>query len=205
MAAPEHTAVVIIEMQRGVVGDCAGPMLAPLTTAVESHQIASRLAELADAARRSGIRVVHAVARFRADWATTPINNPTFAVHRKIDPNRIVEGTPGAEVIAQLTPQPADIVSVRQHGMSAFTGTDLDAALRALGVRTVVIGGVSLNLGVPGTANEAINLGYKIAVVRDGVIGVPTEYGEQVLQHTLRPLGPTPTTAELVAAWGGAE
>jgi hypothetical protein len=42
-----------------------------------------------------------------------------------------------------------------------------------LGIKTVIVGGVSLGLG------------YLVVVARDGVVGVPMEYVEAVLKHSL--------------------
>lgn len=203
LVAPEHTAVLISEMQRGVVGDAAEQLLAPLGQNVRSAGVIQRLAELTSGARKSGVRVVHAVVRFRADGAGTPANTPMLTTLARANPGRMVDGTSGAEIVAALGPEPSDILSVRRHGMSAFGGTDLDVTLRGIGARTIVLGGVSLNIGILGTAIEAVNHGYSVVIVRDGVAGTPEAYGEDVLQHSLRSLGPQPTTQELLSAWRG--
>ena len=49
----------------------------------------------------------------------------------------------------------------------------------------MVAAGVSLNLGIPGLALEAVNLGYRVTVVTDAVAGVPEEYALAVLEHTV--------------------
>ncbi|MFE2772168.1 cysteine hydrolase family protein [Microbacterium resistens] len=201
LVSREHTAVVLMEMQRGVVGDLAGPLLAPLVDAARGRGIVAALGEVVRAAREVDVPVVHAVVRFRGDGVGTPINTPTLTRLQRSDPDRLREGAADTDVLPELMPRPDDVLSWRRHGTSAFTGTDLDTALRSLGVRTVLLGGVSLNVGVIGTAIEAVNLGYRVAVVRDGVVGVPLEYGDDVLRHSLRALGAQPTAADIVEAW----
>lgn len=201
LVSREHTAVMLMEMQRGVVGDLAGPLLAPLVDAARGRGIVAALGEVVRAAREVDVPVVHAVVRFRGDGVGTPINTPTLTRLQRSDPDRLREGAADTDVLPELMPRPDDVLSWRRHGMSAFTGTDLDTALRSLGVRTVLLGGVSLNVGVIGTAIEAVNLGYRVAVVRDGVVGVPLEYGDDVLRHSLRALGAQPTAADIVEAW----
>jgi biuret amidohydrolase len=49
--------------------------------------------------------------------------------------------------------------------VSAFVGIGQDSMLHNLGVRTVVVAGVSANLGVLGPCVEAADLGYQVAVV----------------------------------------
>jgi nicotinamidase-related amidase len=93
-------------------------------------------------------------------------------------------GTPAAELIADLGPEPGDLVSARLHGVSPFTGTDLDTWLRNLGVETVVATGVSVNLGVLGLAIEAVNLGYRVVIPRDTVAGIPHAYADALLENT---------------------
>jgi len=61
--------------------------------------------------------------------------------------------------------------------------------------------GGSVNLGIVGAAVEAVDLGYRVVVPRDGVIGHPTDYTELVLEHTLALLARLTTVDELLAEW----
>jgi nicotinamidase-related amidase len=100
-------------------------------------------------------------------------------------PEHLVDATPAVELVPELGPAPGDLVSHRSHGVSPFTGTNLDPTLRALGVSTVIATGVSVNLGIVGLAVEAVNLGYRVVVATDAVCGVPLDYAEAVTRHTL--------------------
>jgi nicotinamidase-related amidase len=51
--------------------------------------------------------------------------------------------------------------------MSAFEGTPLDIVLRDCGVRTYLITGVALEIGIEPTVRHSADLGYVPAVVRD--------------------------------------
>ena len=64
-------------------------------------------------------------------------------------------------------------------------GTSLDAVLRSMGVTTLVVMGVSVNVGVLGLVLSAVDLGYRVVVVRDAVAGVPAEYADSVLDLTI--------------------
>ncbi|GAB2913643.1 hypothetical protein GCM10027203_11550 [Nonomuraea fastidiosa] len=116
------------------------------------------------------------------------------------DPAHILEGTPATEVLPELL-GPGDLESRRHHGFSPFTGTSLDMTLRSLGVSAVVALGVSLDLGIPGPALEAVNLGYRVNVVTDAVAGVREEYAQAVLRYTIGLLATRTATAELIKAW----
>ena len=82
-----------------------------------------------------------------------------------------------------------------------FTGTSLDVTLRSLGIRTVVAMGVSLNIGLTGMVMSAVDLGYGVVAIRDAVAGVPQEYGETVLEHTIAMLANVLVADEVIACW----
>jgi len=68
-------------------------------------------------------------------------------------------------------------------------------------VRTIVLMGVSLNLGIIGAALSALDLGYQVIVVRDGVVGLPKGYADAVLENSLSMISTIVTADELIAAW----
>jgi nicotinamidase-related amidase len=103
--------------------------------------------------------------------------------------------------VPQLGPEPGDLVSSRTHGLTPFPGTELDQILRNLDVRTIVAMGVSLNVGVSGLVMVGVDLGYDVVVVTDAVAGIPREYGDAVLEHTIAPLATRLTADEVVETW----
>jgi nicotinamidase-related amidase len=201
LVAPDHAALVTCEMQRGMMGDLAGGV--PLAIECAELGIVGKAAGLAQAARRVGVRVVHSVYEQRADGAGTVVNTPFLAMRAK-HPSTIVQGTPGADLVPALGPEPADVVSRRIHGLTPFTGTDLDQVMRNLGVRTIVVVGVSLNEGLVGLCTSAADLGYRIALATDAVAGVPRSFSEQILEHTFKLLATLTTTTAIATAWSAA-
>jgi biuret amidohydrolase len=203
LVAPAHTAVVTMELQKGIVGEQS--LLPALPKAVAESGLLATAGRVASAARARGARVVHATMRERPDGAGQAINCRIFAVGAKFkaehghSPTEI--GQPGVELVDELDVQPSDIEVPRMHGMTPFTGTELDAVLRNMGVRTVVATGVSLNLGVIGMCLSALDLGYQVVVLRDAVAGVPAEYALAVLEHSLSMIATITSAEELFAAW----
>ncbi|MGO8871583.1 MAG: cysteine hydrolase [Acidimicrobiales bacterium] len=199
LAAPVHSAILTMEIQRGVVGDLSSfPQLAE---AADRVGVVHNTARLLGAGRRLGIPVVHCTAEFRADRAGSTVNCQLIAAMVR-RPAHLLAGTPPTELIAELGPEPGDLVSARLHGVSPFSGTSLDIWLRSLGVCTVVATGVSVNLGVLGLAIEAVNLGYQVVVPRDTVAGIPSEYADAVLDTTFPLISTVTTTGALLEAWG---
>jgi biuret amidohydrolase len=196
LAAPEHTAIVTQECQGAVIGPDAG--LAML--AEEARRVAlPNIARLLPVARAAGVRVVHCVVQRRPDGLGANHNAKIFAIGR--GEVNILPGTPGAAVLPELGPDPADLVLARWHGVGPMGGTDLDAVLRNLGVSTIVVVGVSLNIAIPNVVMDAVNAAYRVVVPRDAVAGIPTEYGDAIIDNTLSLLATITSTDELVQTW----
>lgn len=199
---PRHTAVLVSEMQRGIVGDQAKPEMGQLVQAVKDSGVITSLQDLTSGARTAGARVIHTTLQFRPGRVGVRIVSPLMAVTMK-DPDYLLAGSSAAEVIPELTPQPADVVAARLHGMSSFTGTDLDAILRSLDITTVVIGGVSLNEAIIGASIEAVNLGYRVVIPQDAALGTPPEFAEAMLRNCFALLGRVTTVPEILEVWAG--
>jgi nicotinamidase-related amidase len=203
LVQPEHTTIVTMELQKGIVGELG--ILPALPVAVREAGILEVAGKVCAAGRAAGVKVVHQTMRSRPDGAGQAINCKIFAIGAKrraevgFEPTDV--GQPGAELVDELDVQPSDIEVARMHGMTPFTGTELDAVVRNLGTRTIVLMGVSLNLGIMGGALSALDHGYQVVVVRDAVVGLPKEYGEMVLANTLSMIATIVTSDELLAAW----
>ena len=76
------------------------------------------------------------------------------------------DGTWGAEIVAELTPQPSDYI-VGKRGHSAFGTTHLHRMLRNLGVNFVIVTGGSVVGCVADSTREGAGLGYRMALVAD--------------------------------------
>lgn len=196
LVGPGHTAIVTQECQGAVIGPHAG--LAML--AEEARRVAlPNIARLLPAARAAGVHVVHCLVHKRPDGLGSNRNAKIFTLGQgQVD---ITPGTPGAALLPELGPAPTDLVLSRWHGVGPMGGTDLDAVLRNLGVSTVVVVGVSLNIAIPNFVMDAVNAAYRVVVPRDAVAGIPTEYGEAVIANTLSLLATVTTTEDLVQTW----
>jgi biuret amidohydrolase len=203
LVVPTHTAVVTMEMQKGVVGDEA--ILPALPAAVMACGMLPIAGRVAAAARSSGVRIVHATMEERPDGAGQAVNCRIFAIGAKrraeVGYGPLDIGRPGVALVDELNVQPSDIVVPRMHGMTPFTSTSLDQVLRNLRVTTVVLMGVSLNLGIIGAALSAVDLGYQVVVVRDAVTGLPADYAQAVIDNSLSMIATIATADDLVNCW----
>ncbi|MCX6533235.1 MAG: cysteine hydrolase [Actinobacteria bacterium] len=199
----KHTAVLTMELQQGVVGE--GALMKALVEEVDRVGVRTTAGRVCDEARLRSIRVVHCVAENRPGGVGEIENCKVFAMNarlrRETGTTPIDQGTRGALLVPELGPQPSDVVVSRVHGLSPFTQTSLDQILRNLNIKTLVVMGVSVNLGIFGTVMSAVDLGYNVVIVSDGVCGVPREYAESVLQNSLSLLATIASADEVVAAW----
>lgn len=190
-------AVVTMELERGVVGDLA--TLPDLRDVAEARGTLAACGRLVAGARAAGVPVVHAVAQWRPDRRGTSLNTPLARALAR-NPGQILAGSPAVELVPELGDCGGDLTSTRHHGLTPFTGTDLDPLLRSLGVDTVVACGVSLNVGVTGLCLSAADLGYRVVVPADATAGVPAEYGDDVLRHSLGAVATITAVDDVVAA-----
>lgn len=196
-------AVLTMELQRGVVGE--GALMKALVDEVERVGVRDTAGRLCRAARRHGVPVVHCTAENRPDGVGATDNCKVFAMNtrlrRETGSTPIDQGTEGARLVPELGPEPTDVVVARIHGMTPFTSTSLDQILRNMKVSTLVVTGVSVNLGIFGTVMSAIDLGYQVVLVRDGVCGVPREYADAVIDNSLSLLATVVDVDDVVEIW----
>lgn len=153
---PSRTALVMIDLQHGIVGRALGPHGGP--------DVVARAKRIADAMRAKGAAVV---------WVRVLLNELHFA---SADVSmRAPDAPPAPAQASELVPetgvQPGDvIVSKRQWG--AFYGTDLELQLRRRGVETIVLGGIATNFGVESTARAAFDRGFGLVFVEDATSGL---------------------------------
>jgi nicotinamidase-related amidase len=165
---PRTTALVLIDLQNGVLGR----KLAPVT--------ADELVERGKALAR----------RFRDAGATVVLVNakpPLAGPERQVDePSALPKVLPAG--FADLAPglaEPGDIL-ITKTTWGAFFRTDLDSELKTRGVTTIVLGGVATHIGVESTARQAWDLGYALVIARD----VTTSLGQEPHEATMRYIFP---------------
>lgn len=194
---PASTVLLTVECQQGVVGpDSALPELAE---EARSSGALANVARLVEAAHARGLQVIHAIAERRPDGRGANRNARLFRAAERL-PVQQLSGTVAVRVAAPIEVTEEDFVVRRLHGLSPIQGTDVDALLRNLGCRTLVVTGVSANVAIPSAVFDAVNRGYTAVVPTDAIAGVPSEYTPAVIRHTLALVATLTTTAELLAA-----
>lgn len=184
---PRETALVLIDLQRGVLQRDTRPHAAA--------DVLARAVRLASAFRAAEAPVVLVRVSFSPDGGDVlrqPIDAPMTGGARQ----------PGwDELSPELGSGPHDLhVTKRQWG--AFHGTDLDLQLRRRGIRTVVLGGIATNFGVESTAREAYPHGYALVLVEDAMSGLSEGAHAFAVEQIFPRLGRVRSTDQVLAALG---
>ncbi|WP_275465768.1 cysteine hydrolase [Streptomyces noursei] len=195
---PATTVLLTVECQRGVVGpDSALPELADVA---RTSGALRRIAHLVAAAHDAGVQVLHAIAERRPDGRGASRNARLFRAAERL-PVRQTTGSTAVRVADPIPVSQADLVVRRLHGLSPLAGTDVDALLRNLGCRTLVVTGVSANVAIPNAVFDAVNLGYTAVVPADAIAGVPADYTPAMVRNTLSLVATVTTTEDVLACW----
>jgi nicotinamidase-related amidase len=182
---PEQSALVLIDLQKGILGRQTAPHSA--------SDVLARSVRLAERFRAVGGLVVLVHVSFSPDGGdrlTPPTDEPPPPAATQ----------PGwDEISPDLARDPKDIViTKRQWG--AFYGTPLDLQLRRRGIRTIVIGGIATNFGVESTARDAFELGYGLVFVEDAMAGLSAEAHLFAIKTIFPRIGRIRSTAEVLTA-----
>jgi nicotinamidase-related amidase len=199
LVAPEHTVLLTQECQRGVIGE--GSAWPALTEAARTSGMIRNVGLLVREGREAGVQILHAIAARREDGKAVSKNARLFRAAERA-PVKLTVGTWATELVEGIEGDPSDLVSIRLFGLSPITGTEVDALLRNVGCRTLIVVGVSSNVAVPATVLEAAGLGYETVVVRDAITGTPPEYTDVIIENTLSLVATIVTTDQLLEAWG---
>lgn len=159
-AAGDPLALIVYDMQAGIVSQLP-----------DGADVVARVAEVLDLCRRAGLRIfftrhislpveVAGVAQLRAamDWQHRD------RVEEVVAP--FPQDAPQTQLVPELAPRSSEPV-LDKITMSAFAGTYLDIALRDCGIRSFLIAGIALEVGIEPTVRHATDLGYLPIVVTD--------------------------------------
>ncbi len=137
--------------------------------------------EVLNATRKAGLRVFYALhRRYRPGEYETwkyiaPIQKAAWS-HKAFE-----NGTWGGEVRREFEPKPGDIVALEHWCSSGFANTDLDMQLKKYGIHKLIVIGLIAHTYVEATIRFAVELGYKVTVVKDAT----ADYSDEEMHAAL--------------------
>jgi nicotinamidase-related amidase len=158
--SPQNTALIVYDMQAGIT-----PQLK------NGAEITAQVGKVLEAARGAGLRI------FFTRHMSLPRNlmgayqyRTAMAWQRTDSPEKIqpmfLRDSPAFEIVPELQPLPSEAI-FDKITMSAFEGTPLEIALRDCGVRSFIIVGIALEVGIDPTCRHGADLGLWPVLVRD--------------------------------------
>jgi biuret amidohydrolase len=197
---PQRTALLVYDMQVGIV-----PQIN------DGAEILTKVLTLLTASRRAGIRTIF------TRHMSLPLElmgafqyRMAMSWQRKQNPVEVaspfLRDSPGFQLTPELHPLPSEAI-FDKLAMSAFEGTPLQFALRDCGIRSLILAGIALEVGIEPTCRHAADLGIIPILVRDACGAGNPEVAEQCVS-SLAHMGDTivtdlKTICELLAAIDG--
>lgn len=159
---PARTAIIVVDMEndfvaKGGMFDRAGADISGAQKAI------SPTAKVLGAARQAGIKIVYLKMGYRPDLsdlgAPDSVNRTRhlkFGIGQKIqtpdgrESRVLIRDTWDTDIVPELKPQAGDIVLYKTR-FSGFYQTDLDATLKKLGIKYLIVTGVTTSICVEST------------------------------------------------------
>lgn len=183
---PQHTALLVYDMQVGIV-----PQIP------DGPGILQKIQTLVGATRRAGIRTIF------TRHMSLPVEmmgafqyRMAMAWQRKQSPADVsspfLRDSPAFQLVPELQPLPSEVI-FDKLSMSAFEGTPLQFTLRDCGIRSIILCGIALEIGIEPTCRHAADLGIIPILIRDACGAGNQEAADQCVA-TLEHMGDTIVT-----------
>src|SRR5947209_7397196 len=175
---PAHAAVIVVDMEndfaaKGGMFDRAGADISGAQKAI------APTAKVLAAARQVGMKIIYLKMGYRDDLsdlgAPGSVNRTRhlrFGVGQKIrapdgrESRILIRDTWNTDIVTELKPQPSDIVLYKTR-FSGFYQTDLDATLKKLGIKYMIVAGVTTSICVESTVRDAMFRDYLCVLLKD--------------------------------------
>jgi ureidoacrylate peracid hydrolase len=196
-----HTAVLVVDMQRAFMDNNdsfgrIGADVTPLRAAIPGT------IQLVDLARSSDVPVIFTRYVYSAGMVDFgPVRKPMDG--KRIAANSLGYGTDEIEIIKELNVRPNEVI-IDKSRPSSFYGTRLEPVLTGMGIRNLVICGVTTNICVESTARDAGQRDYGTYVVRDAVAEFTPERNHYALFAIDWSFGHVVDIADVERSWRAA-
>ena len=151
---PGRTALLNVDLQNFFV-----------ESAPDGRGVVERINSLAQVCREAGILVIHTMHVLRSDGSNAGVLGQL--VPAVLEKGFLYAGNRTAALHEGLVVAPQDI-TLQKPRFGAFHGTDLEMILRAKGIETVIVTGISTDVCCDTTAREANARDFLVLFVSDG-------------------------------------
>ncbi|MBL0742684.1 isochorismatase family cysteine hydrolase [Chryseolinea lacunae] len=164
----ENTALVLVDPFNDFLSE-GGKLYSYTRETVEGVGLVKNLKRLLTAARQQKIQVVYAPHHntVKSDYQHWRFMTPSHIGSQKT--MLFEKNSWGAEFHPELVAHEGDLIAQNHWTGSGFANTDLDFLLRKHGIDHVVLAGMRANTCIDSTARFAVELGYHVTLIKDGV------------------------------------
>jgi nicotinamidase-related amidase len=110
-----------------------------------------------------------------------------------------IKGTPGCQIVPELSPAPTDIVIVKKR-YSAFFGTGLDEILAQLQPDTLILAGINTHACIRTTAIDAYQRDWSVVLALDCIDSYDREHHDISLKYMKDKIAAVLTNNEIESA-----
>lgn len=183
---PQNTALIVYDMQAGITRQVRN-----------GEEITQRVGRVLVAARAAGVRTFFTRHMSLPKELMGAFQCRTAMAWQRVDSMDKVKplflrDSAGFQIIPELQPLPSEGV-VDKITMSAFEGTYLEIALRDCGIRSFLIAGIALEIGIDPTCRQGADLGFWPILVQDAC-GFGNEEAANHSLASLKHMGDTTVT-----------
>jgi nicotinamidase-related amidase len=182
---PKTTALVVIDLQKGIVGMPTVPHAAADVVS-RSARLAKRFRE-----RQALVVLVHVDAGPAGELFPRPLTD--------VERPRMTPSADWSAIVSEMGPESGDVV-VTKHQPGAFYATDLEVQLRRRNIQTIVLCGIATNVGVEATARVGFEHGYNLVFASDAMTARDAELHTGAVTKFFPTIGRVRTTEEIVEA-----
>jgi biuret amidohydrolase len=196
IVTPQNTALIIYDMQAGITRQIRN-----------GEEITQRVSRVLAAARAAGVRTFFTRHMSLPKELMGAFQCRTAMAWQRVDSMEKVKplflrDSPAFQIIPELEPRPSEGI-VDKITMSAFEGTYLEIALRDCGIRSFIIVGIALEIGIDPTCRQGADLGFWPILIEDAC-GAGNEDAASHSLASLKHMGDTTVTdMETLCGWLG--
>lgn len=200
---PGQTALLLVDALNEFLKP-GGKLYERTRATAQAADTVANLERVTAAAREAGMLVVYANHHSNRGGDYDGWKHPAPSHRRIAEFGLFAEGSFGARVIDEVTPQPGDVIAREHWTSSGFANTDLEYLLNQRGIERVVVAGNRANTCIDSTGRYAVELGFHATLIADAIAA----FSEAEMEATINVNWPAfahavVTSDEFIAAVAG--
>ena len=183
----KNSALIVWDMQHGIA-----------SRAFNLKEVVANTKLLIESSHRCGVPVIFSQ-QTKLPYGYQSNYSTYMSIRRGQDPKtstHMEEGTESWKLLDEIVPGKDDLV-LKKHTPDFFIGTILEQVLRKRNIETLILTGVSTEVGIEGTVRHGAYLGY-IPVIAEDAVGSSDKQAHDSALEVMRKLFEVKSTKEII-------